>query len=341
MKRRLLPIALLAATLIAASASAMPVQQYAASLERIATLLDQRNLEAARAEAKVIAGSSITSEAGTFAADDSLLLTIANAKAIDVQLQARVRATLDALRTAAPAAAPKADAKLLEALTRSQEVADLEAGGDVPLPDGSSQPWVRAAARAFWKAWEWVTEVVAAVLDWILDFWPSDVAGKSTATPGMRWLIGGLLALIVGLIVALAVRILRRSRGKAPAEITASAPAASRRDEDPLSRGANEWERYAAQLAAAGRVREAIRAWYHAVLVTLYGAGILHYRKGRTNWEYVAALAPSLPWRSGFIGLTRLFEHEWYGAHHSTGEALGTCSRTAREILDAVRGGPA
>jgi hypothetical protein len=340
MRRGLLLIALLA-TFIATSAAAMPVQQYAAALERIAMLLDQGNLEAARAEAKAIAGSDVTSNAGTFSADDSLLLTIANAKAIDVQLQARIHATLDALRAIVPAAAPRADPKLLEELTRSEEVAELEAGGDVPVPDASWHPWVRAAASAIWKVVRWVREVIGAIFDWIIDFWPAARAGESGATAGMRWLVGGLLALIVAIIVLLAVQIVRRSRRKAPAEIASSAPAASRRDEDPLSRGANEWERYAAQLAAAGRVREAIRAWYHAVLVTLYGAGILHFRKGRTNWEYVAALAPSLPWRPDFIGLTRLFEYEWYGAHHSTEDALGSCSRTARQILDAVRGGSA
>lgn len=340
MTRRLLFIALLA-TFIATSAAAMPVQQYAASLERIAALLDAGNLKAARAEAKAVAGSNVTSDAGAFSADDSLLLAIANATTIDVQVQARLDATLEALRANAPAAAPQADPKLLERLTQSEEAAELEVGGDVPIPDASSHPWVRAAANAFWKAWAWLRELIEAIFDWILDFWPAGRASDSGATAGMRWIIGGLLALIVAVIVLLAVQIVRRSRGKAPAEIAASAPAASRRDEDPLSRGANEWERYAAQLAAAGRVREAIRAWYHAVLVTLYGAGILHFRKGRTNWEYVAALAPSLPWRPEFIGLTRLFEYEWYGAHHSTEEALGSCSRSARKILDAVRGGSA
>ena len=325
---------------VANAAVAMTIQEYAASLERIAAHLDQKNLEAARTEAKAIACSEITSDAGTFAADGSLLLTLANAKTIDVQLQARIRATLEALRSTAPGPAPTADMKLLESLTKSQEVAELEAGGDVPMPDASWHPWVRAALRAFWKAWRWVREAIEAFFDWILDFWPSSRPGEAGATAGMRWLIGGLVALIVAVIAVLAVQIIRRSKKRAPVEVAASAPAASRRDEDPLSRGANEWERYAAQLAAAGRIREAIRAWYHAVLVTLYGAGILHFRKGRTNWEYVAALAPSLPWRPEFIGLTRLFEYEWYGAHQSTDEALGTCSRTAKNILDSVRGGP-
>jgi hypothetical protein len=119
--------------------------------------------------------------------------------------------------------------------------------------------------------------------------------------------------------------------------VLASDPIASKRDEDPLSRGATEWERYAAQLAASGRIREAIRAWYHAVLVTLYAAGILHFRKGRTNWEYVAALSPEIAWRSEFVTLTRRFEEEWYGRERSAIEALEDVSGHAREILDIVR----
>jgi hypothetical protein len=116
-----------------------------------------------------------------------------------------------------------------------------------------------------------------------------------------------------------------------------SVPFGSKRDEDPLSRGAMEWERYAIQLAAAGRFREAIRAWYHAVLVTCYAAGVLHFRKGRTNWEYVATLAPSLPWRPEMIRLTRRFEREWYGSDESTLGALDDCGASARAILESVR----
>ena len=100
--------------------------------------------------------------------------------------------------------------------------------------------------------------------------------------------IGTIIVLVI-----LAFEVVRRSRARQTEPVMASEPLSSKRDEDPLSRGASEWERYAAQLAAAGRLREAIRAWYHAVLVTLYGANILHYRKGRTNWEYVAGLAPA------------------------------------------------
>ena len=72
------------------------------------------------------------------------------------------------------------------------------------------------------------------------------------------------------------------------------------------------------------------------MLVALYGAAILHFRKGRTNWEYVATLPPTLPWRRGFIELTRRFELEWYGLAESTSEALDDCRGQARAILNTV-----
>jgi hypothetical protein len=153
----------------------------------------------------------------------------------------------------------------------------------------------------------------------------------------MRWTVGTLVGLIVLILAILAFEVIRRSRKRARNVVEESAPLTSTRDDDPLSRGANEWERYAAQLAEAGRLREAIRAWYHAVLVTLYGANILHYRKGRTNWEYVAGVGPEHAWRPRFIDLTRLFENEWYGSDDSSSDALAECSAAARHVLNSVR----
>jgi hypothetical protein len=72
------------------------------------------------------------------------------------------------------------------------------------------------------------------------------------------------------------------------------------------------------------------------VLVTCYGTGVLHYRKSRTNWEYIASLPPSIAWRSELIRLTQRFEQEWYGADQSTEDALDDCSTRAKLILDAL-----
>jgi hypothetical protein len=72
------------------------------------------------------------------------------------------------------------------------------------------------------------------------------------------------------------------------------------------------------------------------VLVTCYAAGVLHFRKGRTNWEYIASLSPSMPWRPALIRLTQRFEQEWYGSMQSTRDAFDDCSAHARQILEEL-----
>jgi hypothetical protein len=72
------------------------------------------------------------------------------------------------------------------------------------------------------------------------------------------------------------------------------------------------------------------------VLVRCAAQGLLHHRKGRTNWEYAHALPPSLPWRGRFEDLTLRFDVEWYGRSESTGEALADFRNGAGEILRAL-----
>ena len=76
----------------------------------------------------------------------------------------------------------------------------------------------------------------------------------------------------------------------------------------------------------------------HLPMLADLKVGLLHFRKGRTNWEYIALLAPSLDWRPDLITLTRRFEQEWYGHDESSIDALTDCSENARSILDAIRG---
>jgi hypothetical protein len=198
-----------------------------------------------------------------------------------------------------------------------------------------------------------VLDVLSEVLDpvrrWFDDLWERlktwlrQLFPEAKPNQGLLDRLLNLPTTVILLVVALAVvagwlavRVLRqrRRRGKPAPEEAAPPPAA---DEDPLSREVNEWERYAGELAAAGRRREAVRAWYHAVLVSLFRSGVLHYRKGRTNWEYVAALAAGLAWRSRFVDLTRCFEREWYGRDHSTPEALDEAAELAGSLLGALR----
>jgi hypothetical protein len=331
--------ALLVATILTAlplHAATLTLDQYVDALTRIRNLVAAGDLPTARAEATTLAGDDVVSMNGRFHTDSTLIAEVNKAKPRDLRAESRIDATIAAIRAAAPSKPATADQPRLLRLQREQTVPELRRGGAVRGVQPNT-PLLQRMAKAITSAAKWIGEKVRKFVHWLSHFWPKDDPKKKPATAAMRWTVGTLVGLIVIVLAVLAFEIVRRSRKRARNVAEESAPLTSTRDDDPLSRGANEWERYAAQLAAAGRLREAIRAWYHAVLVTLYGANILHYRKGRTNWEYVATLAPENPWRPQFIELTRRFEKEWYGSDDSNSDALDECSAAARQILQAVR----
>ncbi|MEA2491320.1 MAG: hypothetical protein QOH21_3112 [Acidobacteriota bacterium] len=337
MKRLLLATALLLAALNAHGRS-IDIAEYITTLEHIDASLAARQLDAARNDAKALATVEVTSAHGTFYADEPLLTAIARSDTADHQLRTRLAVTIEELRRAAPFATPPANPRLLTAVASEQEVPELAPGGEVPTTPNVEIPLLQRIFRGIGEALEWLGKKLVKLLDWLLDFLPRE--GRAGQQPGnIRWTVMIVTGLIVAAVVILAIAVLRRSKKDAPAVTESTEPVGSKRDENPLSRGATEWERYATQLAGEGRFREAVRAWYHAVLVTCYTSGILYFRKGRTNWEYMAALPPSLGWRADLIALTRRFELEWYGHEESDEESLGDCSVAARRILDAIRRG--
>jgi len=317
-------------------AATLTLDQYIAALTRIHNLIAAGDVVTARAEGTTLAGDDVVSPNGRFHTDTTLIAEISNAKPRDLGVETRIDATIAALRSTAPSASVAVDQRLLLKLQRDQTVPELRRGGDIRGVQ-PRVPWLRRVVNAIRDAATWIVDKITKFFDWLSRFWPKDKPNRKPASSAMRWTVGSLVGLIVLILAILAFEVIRRSRKRARDVVEESAPLTSARDDDPLSRGANEWERYAAQLAAAGRLREAIRAWYHAVLVTLYGANILHYRKGRTNWEYVAALGPEHAWRARFIELTRRFENEWYGSDDSSSDALDECTAAARQVLTAVR----
>lgn len=317
-------------------AATLTLGEYEASLARMRNSIDAGQIDAARAEAKTLAGSDIDSPNGRFQADSTLLAEVNAAKPRDLGVERRIDATLISLRSIRPATPLAVDSKLMQRLQREQAAPELPRGGDIHGVQVKT-PLLERIGEAVGYAGRWTFQKIMKFFDWLMRFWPDSRPKKTPASSAMRWTIGSLVALILIVLGVLAFEVIRRSRKAMPQVVEQSVPLGSSRDDDPFSRGANEWERYAAQLAAAGRLREAIRAWYHAVLVTLYRANVLHFRKGRTNWEYVAALGPEIAWRPRIIQLTRRFEEEWYGSDESSADALDECGGAARHILDAVR----
>ena len=331
MKKLMMMLLMLAA---ASRADAMPLRDYVTQLDAMRAALHDGRLADAQARARALGGATVESPAGNFAADASLLEAV---EANRAGVETRLGVTAAALRAAVPAPAAGADAKLLERLRQQEAGGELQAGGEVAQLPTPQQSLLEQIAAALERAYRWLSDVFEKIYDWLRQFWPASQEESGGASSlSSRAVVISLVIAIVAVIGILAWEVMRRSkRNVAPIDVT-SEPVDSMRDENPLSRGAGEWEKYAAQLAAAGRIREAIRAWYHAVLVTCYGAGILHYRKGRTNWEYVGAVAPALPWRGDFVALTRRFETEWYGRATSTRDALDDCAGRAQNILDAL-----
>jgi hypothetical protein len=244
---------------------------------------------------------------------------------------------------AALAARPRADAALLERLRRSQELAEIAADGSLPDPgvggDGvldAVRNFLRPPARLLASLWygfrAWLERGLRRLLE--------GARGRRPAF-GLRGVVflAVLLALAMLAVAVQAAR--RRQRRRTPAAVTAAPMTGPAQDEDPLSRASGQWESYARDLAAAGRFREAIRAWYHAVLVTLYKRGIVHYRKGRTNWEYIATIPPATSWRPALVEMTRHFEREWYGRDRSSPEALADSQALARRLLRELGSSPA
>ena len=342
MNRALSAALLILSLSLPALAETISVEAYTQRLVELESALRAGELERSRAMATALSAGEIRHGGALLQPDASVLQPIVRARtsAELPPLASAVRVTLRALQEAPAdtAAFPPKDSELLERLRDSEMIELPEKGGDIAIvPIAGEGMWDRLA-RWMARAWDWLVEVFEKIYDWIRPLLPEEVQrGEANTFLGMPLTVALLVGVILLLLVILAIDVHRkRKRGPSTPDGTVQPLEVSARDADPLSREMSEWERYALELAAAGRVREAIRAWYHAVLVALYRGGILHYRKGRTNWEYIASLSPDYPWRGKFVAMTRLFEQEWYGHELSSMEALDVCATEAREILSSL-----
>lgn len=315
----------------------LTLEGYRAALAQIERALVEEEWDEARRSAEALRGAQVADGAQRFEADPSTLVATAEARdrGSARKARSRLRVLLESLERREAGSGSEADAQRLARLAREAAGRRPGPGGeiDASLEVGSQRArdqirdWLLAAGR-------WLHDKLLCLFEWL-----TRVASRGEKAGGTSGAVGVLITVIAVLLAVVTVFSLRR---RDPGEATIEAEVVSSRgDEDPLSRESTEWERYAAELAGAGRRREAIRAWYHAVLVALFRAGQLHHQKGRTNWEYVAQAVPEAAWRPGFIRLTETFDREWYGRERSTLETLRDHAARARGVLQAVRGGEA
>ncbi len=303
------------------------LDQYRAQLIEIDARLARGDRKGAASLAQSLRGAIVRAGEEELSPDEWVLAPIARGE----PRRARLHSLVEALASA-EAPGPAADRALLSALRADLEAGRPKAGGEIAPLDApgatlreQTLAWVAAAAR-------FVVRQIVRFVRWLWSLFPEE--GPSSAEPGriLPAVLVGVAIIVLGMVL-LALLSFRRGAPRA------AAPAGPQRpgpDEDPASRTAAGWEQRARELAAAGRAREAIRAWYHALLMRCAAEGLLHYRRGRTNWEYAHALPPSLPWRGRFADLTSRFEVEWYGRSASTPEALAAFADGSGEILRAL-----
>ena len=125
----------------------------------------------------------------------------------------------------------------------------------------------------------------------------------------VAWTIVAVVAIVVTIV---AVRVIRSVRGNPVADDDDVRIVASTR------RPATDWDREAAEHAAAGRWRDALRCRYRALVARLAALGAVDEIPGRTAGEYRLDLRRSRPDAAEPFGeATEMFERVWYG-HRDT-----------------------
>jgi hypothetical protein len=158
--------------------------------------------------------------------------------------------------------------------------------------------------------------------------------GLQTPGPSSSWLSDVVLVVLIGAVVSLLVLAFRSgafSRLRHPRGTGVVVT------EEGGIMAPEAWLRQAAQLAAEGRYREALRCRYRALVAELAYRGVVDEVPGRTSGDYerlVGAIVPEVA--TEFSTITRLFERCWYGHEPSDARAQSTFDEMAAAILDRV-----
>ncbi len=327
MMRWLLLLFLLQCPILSAWSAELSPQDYRARLEQLAAAIDADQLPAATALSADLATQHVTWDGTVLPTDPRIHAALIAGQ--PGTARHRISQVLDTVDAMPHHAAAIVDQAALAAIAKRQQAAQLAAGGTLGELNLHQPEQLKPLAERIHDAWEWLGSLWRDFWDWVRWLFGSDPhqtkaeGGSSTTT----WVAIGL-GVILLLVIVLA---LRRSPPPRVESTTAPLPLDAATDQDPRSRAADEWIRHARALAAEGRQREAVRAWYHALLVTCWARGHLHHRTGRTNWEYAVTLAAALPWSGRFRDLTARFDRTWYG-----GQEDATYAADAEAILMGI-----
>jgi Domain of unknown function (DUF4129) len=156
---------------------------------------------------------------------------------------------------------------------------------------------------------------------------------------GAGWpILGGLLLAV--LILALVLSWQRRDAPKPntpPQESGQEAPSLETILTRPDQYSVTGLWREADELARAGRLREAVRTLYLAVLALLHRSNLIRFERTRTNGEYVQQLRARENLQAPFRQMTNVFEVKCYSESDCQAPDYETCRELAEDIKEGVR----
>jgi len=168
---------------------------------------------------------------------------------------------------------------------------------------------------------------------------PCQISGPGAPKSAMTVLFIIAMVILGAFLIALGYHAWMRRGSTRPPPAAPLAPTPSALP-DPLSRDAREWAIEADGLFRQGRVAEAIRALYLAVLSFSHVRRWIDYHPSKANWEHVRRFSGPGPAKSNLGSLTSMFEQKWYGRKPAAESEYRHSRELAAGILE-IREGPA
>ncbi|MEO8362307.1 MAG: DUF4129 domain-containing protein [Vicinamibacteria bacterium] len=301
--------------LLLAALPSLTVTDYKSRLEVIDAFVSSGDVDQVRALAHDLQGSEYVSGDGAdLAVDAGMLKMLEDWRdgGATGPLHARLRAAIDTLSGHGVAVSASSDPAL---------AAKLRAAWDRPLMNGETAVPAVRIRNVSGLVPEWVYALWNRFVDWIDSWIPKREKTQNAGGFGASEVAAAIAVGAVILLASLAYWAFRKRRS-APEIATVETASATDLDDDPTARQSEEWIAHAHALEREGRLREALRAWYHAALSALISRGLVAYAKGKTNWEYVGAVSPGAAFRAGLTNATLRFERSWYGGVAPTREMV-------------------
>lgn len=161
----------------------------------------------------------------------------------------------------------------------------------------------------------WVAKQVTRLLNWLMGHLNLDLSTSAGLVRALAVLLALAAIGLAGCLLAGGLGAVWRLRSS---QRTEALPPDTSVEFSPR-RARQRLLREAGQHAAFGEYRQAMRCFYHAIILTLHLAGLIDYDSNRTNREYLATLGASSSSSlcEAFDAATSLFERSWYGCQPS------------------------